>query len=159
MKKILKTALLAALLLSMTSCSTMMRTMMEKKMFRHYISSLDFDSTYEAIHQGIVESEYWTLLDEVDNDERYAPYADIGPYQILMVCVPSTAVKILENEDTKFMGAMIPLKFCLYELEDGTVKISLMNVEMMGRMFKDKSVQAEIKAAVAEMETIIAQVL
>lgn len=159
MKRLIGTTLLIlTLALILGSCASMMTGMMKNKMFKHYESKYDFDKTYETMKSAIEGSDRWTILGEYDNQERYSSEGALPNYKVLQICNPFAAYRILNDDETKYMGGMIPLKFCIYEKNDGTVWMSMMNVEMMGSMFDDEQVVETIEGASGELMTFIEKI-
>ena len=126
------------------SCSSMMTGMMKNKMFKHYQSNLDFEATYDHMYKNIDNSENWTIISTYDNKERYSSEGELLNYKVIQICHPETAYKILIDDETKYMGGMIPLKLCIYEKNSGGVFMSFMNTEMMSDMFDDESISSTI---------------
>ena len=147
--------LILLVLISLSSCSSMMQTMMNKKMFKHYNSQYDFNTTVDTLKNAFNSSSIWVILEEKDNAETYKDNGDIGNYIELHLCHPPSAFKILSDDKTQFMAAMIPLQMCIYENSQKEVKISVMNVKMMSKMFKDRDIKQNVKDAASEMFSIL----
>ncbi len=140
---------------SLSSCSSMMQTMMKTKMLKHYDSQYDFDSTVDTLRNAFNSSPIWVILEEKDNTETYKDNGEINNYVELHLCHPPSAYKIITDDKTQYMAAMIPLQMCIYENSEKDVKISVMNVKMMSKMFKDKEVKGNVKQASEEMFAIL----
>lgn len=120
-------------------------------MFNHIESPETFEKTYDYLYQKFDESDNWKIISSYDNQERYSDQGELPRYKVIQVCSPETAYKILDDDDIKYMGGMIPLKVCIYELNSGSVKVSFMNTGMMSKMFKDAEIADGIKAASDEL--------
>lgn len=157
-QKIALAVLVTLLLLLLSSCSTMMRGMMKNRMFDHYRSPLSVEQAHEELVAQFDTAEHWTLIDTQDNARIYAEHGDLRPFREIHVCSPATAVRIMQDPDTSYMAAMIPLQIAVYQAADGGSDISVMNTAMMRRMFKDDIVKDEIAAARSELLEILATV-
>ena len=124
-------------------------------MFKHYNSQYDFNTTVDTLKNAFNSSSIWVILEEKDNAETYKDNGDIGNYIELHLCHPPSAFKILSDDKTQFMAAMIPLQMCIYENSQKEVKISVMNVKMMSKMFKDRDIKQNVKDAASEMFSIL----
>ena len=60
---------------------------------------------------------------------------DIGKNQVLKMCEPEAAVKILVNDELKKLTTMMPCTIAVYEKSDGKTYISMMNIEMLGMIY------------------------
>lgn len=151
-------ALVLAVLLTTNGCSTMMRGMMKNRMFEHYDSPLPVESAYRELVERFDRADHWTLIDTQNNAEIYGDYGELRPFREIHVCSPATAVRIMQNDETSYMAAMIPLQIAVYESASVGTSIAVMNTEMMSRMFTDNTVKYEILAARDELLEIISAV-
>ena len=60
---------------------------------------------------------------------------DIGKNQVLKMCEPEAAVKILVNDELKKLTTMMPCTIAVYEKSNGKTYISMMNIEMLGMIY------------------------
>lgn len=60
---------------------------------------------------------------------------DIGPNQVLKMCEPKAAAKLLLKDEYKRLTAMMPCTIAVYEKSDGKTYISMMNLKLMGQMY------------------------
>ena len=60
---------------------------------------------------------------------------DIGPNQVLKMCEPFAAAKLLVKDEYKQLAAMMPCTIAVYEKSDGKVYVAMMNLEVMGMMY------------------------
>ena len=60
---------------------------------------------------------------------------DIGKNQVLKMCEPEAAVKILVHDEYKKLTTMMPCTIAVYEKSDGKTYISIMNMEMLGMIY------------------------
>ena len=72
---------------------------------------------------------------------------DIGKNQVLKMCEPDAAARILVHDEYKLLTTMMPCTISVYEKSDGKTYISLMNMEMLGMIYG--GVIAEIAAELA----------
>jgi uncharacterized protein (DUF302 family) len=109
---------------------------MQNMMFKVYKSTLNFDETVVALEKAAPEHE-WTIPDIRDLQQEYhkAGLADMTKVKILYFCMAQGGYKILQDDHTKAMSAMMPIGVSVYETSKGAVEIAAMNLEMMGGMF------------------------
>ena len=60
---------------------------------------------------------------------------DIGPNQVLKMCEPFAAAKLLVKDEYKQLAAMMPCTIAVYEKSDGKVYVAMMNLAVMGMMY------------------------
>jgi uncharacterized protein (DUF302 family) len=156
--RILKLASVLILALSISSCSSMMSKMMKNKMFKHYTSKYSFNETVNKLEKSIKESPDWELLEVKSNTETYKNEGELPNYTELHICLPPVAYQIISNDKTQFMAAMIPLQLCIYETSEKEVKISVMNTNMMSKMFRDKNVKESIKKSSEALKELLESV-
>jgi len=60
---------------------------------------------------------------------------DIGPNEVIKMCEPFAAVKMLKHDKYKLLTAMMPCTIAVYEKSDGKTYISMMNMNMLGLMY------------------------
>jgi uncharacterized protein (DUF302 family) len=60
---------------------------------------------------------------------------DIGKNQVLKMCEPEAAAKMLVHDEYKLLTTMMPCTIAVYEKSDGKTYISLMNMEMLGLIY------------------------
>jgi len=60
---------------------------------------------------------------------------DIGKNQVLKMCEPDAAARMLVHDEYKLLTTMMPCTIAVYEKSDGKTYISLMNMEMLGMIY------------------------
>ena len=60
---------------------------------------------------------------------------DIGKNQVLKMCEPQAAAKMLVHEEYKRLTTMMPCTIAVYEKSNGKTYISIMNMEMLGMIY------------------------
>jgi len=73
---------------------------------------------------------------------------DIGKGLVIEMCEPHAAAKLLVHDQHKKFLSMMPCTVAVYEKSDGKVYLSMMNIQMMGQMYKG---QKEIDEMVTEL--------
>lgn len=101
-------------------------------------SPLGFDETLERIESNARELGWkvpakWKV-DFRNNMERITE-TDIGPNQVLKMCEPFAAAKLLAQDRYKKLAAMMPCTIAVYVKSDGKTYVSMMNLDMMGRLY------------------------
>ena len=67
---------------------------------------------------------------------KYVTKQDIGRNLVIEMCEPYEAVKLLKHDKYKMFLSMMPCSVAVYEKSDGKVYLSMMNIQMMGQMYK-----------------------
>jgi len=60
---------------------------------------------------------------------------DIGPNEVIKMCEPHAAVKMLKHDEFKLLTTMMPCTIAVYEKSNGKTYISMMNMDMLGLMY------------------------
>ena len=81
---------------------------------------------------------------------------DIGRNLVIEMCEPHAAVELLVHDEYKKFLSMMPCAVAVYEKSDGKVYLSMMNIQLMGQMYKDKKeVQALVTKLGPQMEKML----
>lgn len=105
-------------------------------MFHEKQSPYDFDKTVELI-QANAEAEGWIIPKTYDFQASMLKYnqPDPGKIKVLKLCQAEYASKMLSQDDSKYVAAMMPCSIAVYEKSDGKVYVSSMNMGLMSKMF------------------------
>ncbi len=81
---------------------------------------------------------------------------DVGPNQVIGMCDPEAAAKILIHDELKQLSVMMPCSIAFYEKSDGKTYISIMNMEMLGTLFGEKisGITSELAPQMEQMVTL-----
>ena len=60
---------------------------------------------------------------------------DIGKNQVLKMCEPSAAARMLVHDEYKLLTTMMPCTVAVYEKSNSKTYISIMNMEMLGMIY------------------------
>ena len=125
--KILSALALVALL---SSCS------MGEMMVHEKQSPYEFDKTVEVITAN-AKAHGWIMPKVYDFQESLLKHKqpDPGKVKVLKICQPEYAGKMLSQDDSKFVAAMMPCSIAVYVKSDGKVYVSSMNMGLMSKMF------------------------
>ncbi|UCB56024.1 MAG: DUF302 domain-containing protein [Thiotrichales bacterium] len=120
-------------------------------------SPLGFDETLEKIEEN-ARYEGWKVPNKwkvnFQKNLMKTTGKDIGKNQVLKMCEPEAAVKILVNDELKKLTTMMPCTIAVYEKSDGKTYISVMNMEMLGMIYG--GVVTDIAAELApQMEAMV----
>jgi len=109
----------------------------EKMMLMEIKSPYEFEKTVDVISNRINNSGDWKVTNIIDQNKAVvdggAP--TIGKYVIIKYCSPSYSSEMLQGDNTKKIGVMMPKSFAVYEKSNGQVYISTANGGVMGKMF------------------------
>ena len=113
-------------------------------------SPLGFDETLEKLEEnakymGWKVPKKWKI--NFQQNLQKVTGTDIGKNQVLKMCEPEAAARILVHDEYKLLTTMMPCTIAVYEKSDGKTYISIMNMEMLGMIYG--GVIAEIAAELA----------
>jgi uncharacterized protein (DUF302 family) len=101
-------------------------------------SPLDFYDTLDKIVEN-AKAEGWKVpkkwrVNFQRNLEKVTG-EDIGPNEVIKMCEPHAAVKMLKHDEFKLLTTMMPCTIAVYEKSNGKTYISMMNMDMLGLMY------------------------
>jgi len=101
-------------------------------------SPLDFYDTLDKLEENAKEAgwkvpEKWRVNFQ-RNLERVTG-VDIGPNEVIKMCEPEAAVRMLKHDQYKLLTTMMPCTIAVYEKSNGKTYISMMNMEILGLMY------------------------
>ncbi len=100
-------------------------------------SPYDFDKTVRIIKERIEASDNWHVVNVYDQNEECVKHGGepIGRMKIVKYCSGIYASQMLEADDRKKLGAMMPKGIAVYENSAGEVMIAMSNGAVMGELF------------------------
>lgn len=106
-------------------------------MVKELKSPYDFDKTVDVITRRINETKGWHVTDVIDQNKEAKENGgfDIGNFKIIKYCHGGYSARMLEADNRKKIGNMMPKSFAVYEKSDGQVFVSTMNGGIMGKLF------------------------
>ena len=109
----------------------------ERMMLMEIKSPYEFEKTVTVITNRLNNSGDWKVTNVIDQNKAVmdggAP--SIGKYVIIKYCSPKYSSEMLQGDNTKKIGVMMPKSFAVYEKSNGQVYISTANGGVMGKMF------------------------
>ncbi|NIM90635.1 MAG: DUF302 domain-containing protein [Candidatus Aminicenantes bacterium] len=110
--------------------------LMQKMMFKTYVSRFGFDETVDKLHQNALNNG-WTIPDVRNLQQEYinSGIKEMTRLKILYFCNSQGGYSIIQNDEKKAMSVMMPMGVSVYEKKDRSVEIAAMNIGMMGGMF------------------------
>ena len=100
-------------------------------------SPYDFDKTVNVMAARINSKEGWHVTDIIDQNEETIENGGfaIGNFNIIKYCSGKYSAEMLQADERKKIGNMMPKSFAVYEKSDGQVYVSTMNGAVMGKIF------------------------
>lgn len=137
-------------------------SMMRSKMVVPERSKFSFDETCARVEREVEAAEGWSFpIDTFDMSaklaEKNALPDNVKRIKEYFVCSPPIAKRVLG--DTPKLSAIMPCSWSVYELSDGSVWLSHMNIAMMSKMMGGVVGESMSKVAAADarfMEKILA---
>ena len=101
-------------------------------------SPLDFYDTLDKLEEN-AKAAGWKVpkkwrVNFQRNLERVTG-VDIGPNEVIKMCEPEAAVRMLKHYQYKLLTTMMPCTIAVYEKSNGKTYISMMNMEILGMMY------------------------
>lgn len=124
-------------------------------MVKEIKSPYDFDKTVEVMTDRINGKQGWHVTDVIDQSKEVAENGGypIGNFAIIKYCHGGYSARMLEVDDRKKMGNMMPKSFAVYQKSDGHVFVSTMNGAVMGKFFggETEKIIEEVSLEVEDM--------
>ena len=111
--------------------------MMRRRMIVPERSSKSFEATCEAVEKVVPEGEGWSFpMESFDMSAKLAAKgglpANVKHIRLFFMCNPAVAKVVLGAEPK--LSAIMPCSWAVYELADGSVWVSHMNIDLMSKM-------------------------
>lgn len=118
------------------------------------VSKKSFDETVNYITETAV-SKGWMVpvVHDLQKSVSKAGY-DVRPVKVIEICNPHFASKILENDASRIITPMMPLRISVYEHENGDVVIARFNPDMVSKMFGDVAGDTLLQACATSEEIV-----
>jgi len=135
--------------------------MMRRRMIVPERSSKSFEATCEAIEEVVPTGEGWSFpMESFDMSAKLAAKGglpdNVKKIRLFFMCNPAVAKVVLGAEPK--LSSIMPCSWAVYELADGTVWVSHMNIDLMSNMMG--GVVGTSMASVAEADrTFLERVL
>jgi uncharacterized protein (DUF302 family) len=147
-------------LLGMVVMGTMVFFLMPKMMFVTHKSRYGFAETVQRL-ENIITNHGWghkgTL--SIHNDLR-DKNIDFKPQVAnVSLCKAPYAAEILQNEQQRFVAALMPCNFTVWESDNGHVHVTKMNTGLMGLLFGGKIAEIMGKKVSKEEKEMLKGVL
>ena len=154
-------ALIMGVIVGVVMTALAVVALMRSKMIVPYRSARSFEETCAAIERVVPAGDGWNF--PIPSFDMYAKLAEKGQapngmrrIRLFFVCKPGVAKRVLS--DTPKIAAIMPCSWAVYELEDGSVWLSTMNIAMMSKMFSG-DVAAGMGEVAAADKTFMTEVL
>ena len=122
-------------------------------------SPLGFDETIEKLKSNAKELGWKVPSKWNKNFQKNLMHVtdiDVGRNLVIEMCEPFAAVELLVHDQYKKFLSMMPCSVAVYEKSDGKVYLSMMNIQLMGKMYKG---QKEIDKLVTTLGPQMEQML
>ena len=131
-------AVVGLALLMLPPVQEMLGQSMGSKMLIELESPLGFDETLVKLEEN-AKGAGWKVPSKwkvnFQKNLLKVTGTDIGKNQVLKMCEPEAAAKILVHDEYKLLTTMMPCTIAVYEKSDGKTYISIMNMEMLGMIY------------------------
>jgi len=113
----------------------------ESILFQEIQSPYDYEKTVRIMRDTITKMDGWHIIKVFDyNKEVQAGGGKpIGNYTIIEFCNSKIAAVMLQADNRKKVGAMLPKRFAIYEKSDGKVYVGAGNGPVMLHLFKNET--------------------
>ena len=125
-------------------------------MLKELVSPYDFDKTVRVISDRINNKAGWHVTNVIDQNHEVKEHggSEIGNFKIIKYCHGKFAADMLQADDRKKIGTMMPKSFAVYEKSDGQVYVATMNGGVMGKLFGGE-IEKIIEDSSLEVEDIM----
>jgi len=122
-------------------------------------SPLGFDETIEKLKANAKELGWKVPSKWNKNFQKNLMHVtdiDVGRNLVIEMCEPFAAVELLVHDQYKKFLSMMPCSVAVYEKSDGKVYLSMMNIQLMGQMYKgQKEIDTLVKTLGPQMEQML----
>jgi len=130
-------ALIIGLIAGILVAAAAMVVTMRSKMVVPERSSKSFEATCEAVERVVPGTEGWSFpMESFDMSAKLAAKGglpeNLKRIRLYFMCNPKVAKTVLGAEPK--LSAIMPCSWSVYEMKDGTVWISHMNINLMSKM-------------------------
>jgi uncharacterized protein (DUF302 family) len=110
--------------------------MMPGMMLKEYQSPFSVEETVAKISENAL-AEGWVVagISKLDHAVRKHGGGNLPPVQLVNLCQPHHAYKILNEDGNKAVSVMMPCTISVYEKSDGKTYVATMNAGLLGTMF------------------------
>jgi uncharacterized protein (DUF302 family) len=107
-----------------------------RMMFRVHRSALDFDSTVMSVENQAASHGYKVpKVYDIQESLVSAGHAQMTKLKIISLCQPDHAYGLLKHDENKSLSAIMPCRVAVYEIADGSVYVSELNIRRLGSLF------------------------
>ncbi|HRZ41973.1 MAG TPA: DUF302 domain-containing protein [Bacteroidales bacterium] len=125
---------------------------------RNAIESFSTAAPFEKMEATLVntiQEAGWKLLSMHDIQARLVGAGfDVKRIAVYEICRPDYAAAVLEKDTNKRFSALMPCRISIYEMQDGTTGMSMINADLLATLFGGVVKRIMGKAA-SESEIII----
>ena len=122
-------------------------------------SPFDFEKTIDLLIEAINNKEGWKVTALIDQNQAVMENGgtSIGKFKIIKYCNGKHASQMLQSDDRKYIGTMMPKSFAVYEKSDGQSYVSFLNGAVMGDMMggEIEAIINEVSFDVSEMISVL----
>jgi len=109
----------------------------KEMLVKEFKSPYDFDKTVQVMTDRINNKKGWHVTNVIDQNKAVSENGGfpIGNFKIIKYCHGGFSADMLQADDRKKIGAMMPKSFAVYQKSDGQVYVSTMNGAVIGKLF------------------------
>jgi len=127
------------------------------KMFVIKTSKFGFEETISVIEKSATDMN-WGLPHKYDLQATLKGKGfEVNPVQVISVCKPSHANKILNNDSLRQVSALMPCRVAVFE-KNGKTHVSILNSGLFSKLMA-KNAKEVMKQVSAELELLIMPVI
>jgi len=127
------------------------------KMFVIKTSKFGFEETISVIEKSATDMN-WGLPHKYDLQATLKGKGfEVNPVQVISVCKPSHANKILNNDSLRQVSALMPCRVAVFE-KNGKTHVSILNSGLFSKLMA-KNAKEVMKQVSAELEILIMPVI
>jgi uncharacterized protein (DUF302 family) len=125
---------------------------------QNYIDIFTSERNHAATVEFIIaaaEANGWALLGKSEMHKNLSRAGfDLPPITILNLCKPAYAGELLSDAAARHYSTMMPCRVSVYEDDDGTVKVALLNAAYAAQLYPEVDSRI-LLTAMAEIEAML----
>ena len=127
----------------------------ENILFQEIKSPFEYEKTIRIMQERITNTKGWHIIKVFDYNQevQHGGGSPIGNYTIIEFCNSETAGTMLQEDERKKIGSMLPKRFAIYEKSDGKVYVAAGNGPVMLQLFREgaREIATQVSLEVQEM--------
>lgn len=129
-------------------------------LIKEFESLFDFEKTLQELERSIDNIKGWHVTDRVDQSKEINAHGGQfdGKMQLIKFCNPHYSSAMLQDDDRKIMGAIMPKTFAVYTKANGKTYLATINGNFIAGHF-DAETQAIMQKVAQDIKQVLAKLV